>query len=44
MKQLVRLARLRWRVERDNQEMKGGVGLDHFEGRCWRGIHHHATL
>ena len=32
------------RVERDYQEMKGEVGLDHFEGRTWRGFHPHATL
>ncbi|MBZ4394231.1 transposase [Myxococcus sp. MISCRS1] len=44
LKELVRMARLRWRVERDYQEMKGEVGLDHFEGRSWRGFHHHATL
>jgi SRSO17 transposase len=42
--ELVRLVKLRWRVERDYQEMKGEVGLDHFEGRTWRGFHHHATL
>jgi SRSO17 transposase len=41
---LVRTAKLRWRVERDYQEMKQEVGLDHFEGRTWRGFHHHATL
>jgi SRSO17 transposase len=41
---LVRFAKLRWRVERDYQEMKQEVGLDHFEGRSWRGFHHHATL
>lgn len=41
---LVRYAKLRWRVERDYQEMKQEVGLDHFEGRSWRGFHHHATL
>lgn len=35
---------LRWRVERDYQELKGEIGLDHFEGRTWRGFHHHATL
>ncbi|WP_186001744.1 transposase [Corallococcus sp. Z5C101001] len=44
LKRLVTLAKLRWRVERDSQEMKGEVGLDHFEGRTWRGFHHHATL
>ena len=41
---LVRLAKLRWRVERDYQELKQEVGLDHYEGRTWRGFHHHATL
>jgi len=44
LKKLVRLWKLRWRVERDYQEMKQEVGLDHFEGRSWRGFHHHATL
>lgn len=44
LKHLVRLAKLRWRIERDYQEMKGEVGLDHFEGRMWRGFHHHAAL
>ena len=42
--ELVRLVKLRWRVERDYQEMKQEIGLDHFEGRTWRGFHHHATL
>ena len=42
--ELVRLARLRWRVEQDYRELKGGLGLDHFEGRGWRGWHHHVTL
>ena len=41
---LVRLAKLRWRVERDYQELKQEIGLDHFEGRTWRGFHHHAIL
>ncbi len=41
---LVRFAKLRWRVERDYQEMKQEIGLDHFEGRTWRGFHHHAAL
>jgi SRSO17 transposase len=41
---LVRSAKLRWRVERDYQELKQEIGLDHFEGRSWRGFHHHATL
>jgi SRSO17 transposase len=42
--ELVRLAKLRWRVERDYQELKEEIGLDHFEGRSWRGFHHHVTL
>jgi len=42
--ELVRLARLRWRVEQDYRELKGAVGLDHFEGRGWVGWHHHVTL
>lgn len=44
IKRLVHLAKLRWRVERDYQELKQEIGLDHFEGRGWRGFHHHATL
>lgn len=43
-RELVRLLKLRWRIERDYQEMKTHVGLDHFEGRTWRGFHHHVTL
>jgi len=43
-RELVRFVKLRWRVERDYQELKGEIGLDHFEGRTWRGFHHHATL
>jgi SRSO17 transposase len=41
---LVALAKLRWRIERDYQELKQELGLGHFEGRGWRGFHHHATL
>jgi SRSO17 transposase len=41
---LVYFAKLRWRIERDYQELKQEVGLGHFEGRRWRGFHHHATL
>ncbi len=41
---LVCLAKLRWRIERDYEELKGELGLDHFEGRTWRGFHHHASL
>jgi SRSO17 transposase len=40
---LVFLAKVRWRIEQDYQEMKGELGLDHFEGRSWRGFHHHVT-
>jgi SRSO17 transposase len=43
-RQLVDFAKLRWRIERDYQELKQEVGLGHFEGRGWRGFHHHATL
>jgi SRSO17 transposase len=44
LKQLVAIAKLRWRIERDFQELKQELGLNHFEGRSWRGFHHHATL
>ena len=43
-RQLVNIAKLRWRIERDYQELKQEVGLGHFEGRGWRGFHHHASL
>src|SRR5262249_56639876 len=42
--ELVQLAMVRWRIERDYQELKDELGLDHFEGRGWRGFHHHASL
>jgi SRSO17 transposase len=42
--ELVRYAKLRWRIERDYQELTQEIGLDHFEGRGWRGFHHHAAL
>ena len=41
---LVSMAKMRWRVERDDQNLKQEVGLGHDEGRGWRGFHHHATL
>ena len=41
---LVDRAQLRWRIERDYQELKQEFGLGHYEGRGWRGFHHHATL
>src|SRR5260370_42503479 len=44
IKELWRLAQLRWRIERDYQELKQELGLGHFEGRGWRGFHHPATL
>jgi SRSO17 transposase len=44
LRNLVKLAKIRWRIERDYQELKGELGLDHFEGRSWRGFHHHASL
>jgi len=43
-RKLVDLTKLRWRIERDYHELKQEVGLGHFEGRGWRGFHHHATL
>jgi SRSO17 transposase len=42
--ELVDRAKLRWRIERDYQELKQEIGLDHYEGRGWRGFHHHAAL
>ncbi len=44
MRQLVSAVKLRWRIERDYQEMKEELGLDHYEGRKWNGFHHHAAL
>src|SRR5262249_4022328 len=41
--ELVHLVMLRWRIERDYQELKDELGLDHFEGRGRRGFHHHAS-
>ena len=42
--ELVRLAKIRWRIEHDYRELKTGLGLDHFEGRTWAGWHRHVTL
>ncbi len=42
--ELVDATKLRWRIERDYRELKQEVGLGHFEGRSWRGFHHHATF
>lgn len=44
LKRLVTLTKLRWRIERDYLELKQELGLGHFEGRGWRGFHHHASL
>jgi len=44
IRKLVATATLRWRIERDYEELKQELGLGHFEGRNWRGFHHHATL
>jgi SRSO17 transposase len=44
LRALVNLAKLRWRIERDYQDLKQELGLGHYEGRGWRGFHHHATL
>ena len=41
---MVDITMMRWRIERDYHELKQEVGLGHFEGRGWRGFHHHATM
>jgi SRSO17 transposase len=43
-KQIVRLVKERWRTERVYEELKGELGLDHFEGRSWVGWHHHVSV
>ena len=44
LRDLVALGKQRWIIERDYEELKQELGLGHFEGRGWRGFHHHATL
>src|SRR5689334_16714711 len=44
LKRLVKLAKARWWIERDYQDLKQELGLGHYEGRNWRGFHHHASL
>src|SRR4029453_444534 len=44
VKKLVYFAKLRWRIEGDYEELKQEIGLGHYEGRKWRGFHHHATM
>ena len=41
---LARLARLRWTIELDYRQLKGELGLDHYEGRSYLGFHHHCAL
>lgn len=41
---LARLARMRWMIELDYKQLKGELGLDHYEGRSYQGFHHHCTL
>jgi SRSO17 transposase len=44
LKRLVAISKHRWVIERDYEELKQELGLAHYEGRNWRGLHHHATL
>lgn len=44
LQRMVLQAKMRWRIERDYQELKQELGLGHYEGRGWRGFHHHASL
>ena len=44
LRHLVRVAKCRWAVEQDYQQLKEELGLDHYEGRGWIGWHHHLTL
>ena len=44
LERLARLARLRWKIELDYKQLKGELGLDHYEGRSWLGWHHHTAL
>jgi SRSO17 transposase len=43
-RRLTDLAKMRWRIERDYEDLKQEIGLGHYEGRGWRGFHHHGTL
>jgi SRSO17 transposase len=43
-RRLVDIAKMRWRIERDYQELKQEIGLGHYEGRGWPGFHHHGTM
>ncbi len=44
LEQIVFVTKMRWRIERDYQDLKQEFGLGHYEGRGWQGFHHHATL
>ena len=44
LRQLVHVVKMRWRIERDYEELKSEIGLGHYEGRGWRGFHHHLTM
>jgi len=44
LRRLVDIAKMRWRIERDYQDLKQEIGLGHYEGRGWPGFHHHGTL
>jgi SRSO17 transposase len=44
LREIVRLAKMRFRIEQDYRELKDALGLDHFEGRSYRGWNHHVTL
>jgi len=44
LKQMVLWAGERWKIEQGYQNLKDELGFDHFEGRSWRGLHHHLTL
>jgi len=43
-KELVNTIKARWRIEHDDLELKSELGLGHYEGRNWRGFHHHPSL
>jgi hypothetical protein len=44
LRRLVDLAKMRWRIEHDYRDLKQEIGIGHYEGRGWRGFHHHGTL
>ena len=44
LRRLVQVAKARWKIEQDYQQLKEELGLDHYEGRNWSGWHHHVTL